>query len=191
MNQMPNPKRNPRWCLRALLACLLGAQLLCAQATARESDVEAAYLFNFGKFMRTTNHPGTAFKIGILGTNPFGSKLVQLTAQEMIDGRPMKVVEIAKPEDARTCDILFVDESDRARMERDLEQLGNASVLTVSTSPDFLKEGGMIQFVVQQNRVRFAVNLDAATRAHIQLSSELLKVAVSVSSGSAAGEERR
>jgi hypothetical protein len=76
-------------------------------------------------------------------------------------------------------------------MERDLEQLGNASVLTVSTSPDFLEEGGMIQFVVQQNRVRFAVNLDAATRAHIQLSSELLKVAVSVSSGSAAGEERR
>jgi len=56
-------------------------------------------------------------------------------------------------------------------------------VLTVSDAPDFLKYGGMIQFVSEDNRVRFAVNLDAVNRTHIVLSSELLRVASSVTGG--------
>jgi hypothetical protein len=53
-------------------------------------------------------------------------------------------------------------------------------VLTVSDAADFLKYGGMIQFVEEDNRVRFAVNLNAVNRTHIVLSSELLRVASSV-----------
>ena len=178
-----------RWSLRpTLVACLLGAQL-GAQGIVHESDVEAAYLFNFGKFMRVPSHPGPNFKICILGTNPFGSTLDQLTAQESIDGRPMHITRMSSPEDVRSCDILFLGESDPSRIARDLEPLGDAPVLTVSTTSGFLDRGGMIQFVVQQNRVRFQVNLDAVAHAHIQLSSELLKVALTVTGTHATGKD--
>lgn len=169
---------------RAVLACLLCTQLLStqifAQTVAPESDVEAAYLFNFGKFMRTQRHTATHFTICILGVNPFGSKLTELTSRETIDGRPMQAVTITQVEEARACDIVYLGEPDPTRMESDLKQLSGSPVLTVSTMPDFLEHGGMIQFVIQQDHVRFRVNLDAVTRSNIQLSSELLKVAVSV-----------
>jgi hypothetical protein len=65
-------------------------------------------------------------------------------------------------------------------MQADLAALGKVDVLTVSDAPDFLKEGGMVQFVVVDNHVRFAVNLDAVNRTHLVLSSELLRVASAV-----------
>jgi hypothetical protein len=92
----------------------------------------------------------------------------------------MRISHVSNAEEVRSCDILFVGESEPSRIDHDLALTNGASALTVSAASDFLDHGGMIQFVVQQDRVRFRVNLAAVTRAHIQLSSELLKVAVSV-----------
>ena len=61
-----------------------------------------------------------------------------------------------------------------------LPDLANAPVLLVSDMPGFVERGGMIQFVTEGNRVRFLVNLKAAQKAGLALSSELLKVAKSV-----------
>jgi uncharacterized protein len=61
-----------------------------------------------------------------------------------------------------------------------LAAVAKSAVLTVSDFPEFLKRGGMIQFVLEGNRVRFEVNLSAAKNAGLTLSSELLKVAAAV-----------
>jgi hypothetical protein len=61
-----------------------------------------------------------------------------------------------------------------------LTSLGTASVLTVSDLPKFTQSGGMVQFVLEGDRVRFEVNAAIAERAGLTLGSELLKVAVSV-----------
>ncbi len=184
MKTLPKPRKVRRATLcNAVLACLICAQLLCAQTVAPASDVEAAYLFNFGKFMRTQRHSGTHFTICLLGVDPFGSKMAQLTSRETIDGRPMRTMAVAHADDARSCDILFLGEPDQSRMESELKQLSGYPVLTVSSTPGFLEQGGMIEFVVQQDHVRFRVNLEAVTRSNIQLSSQLLKVAVSVTGG--------
>jgi len=61
-----------------------------------------------------------------------------------------------------------------------LTSLGTASVLTVSDLPEFVRRGGMVQFVLEGNRVRFEVNLATAEHAGLTLSSELLKVATNV-----------
>jgi len=73
-------------------------------------------------------------------------------------------------------------------MREDLAILGNADVLTVSDAPDFLQHGGMIQFVLVSNHVRFAVNLEAVNHTHLVLSSELLRVASSVAGKPPTGE---
>lgn len=174
-----------KFALAALLVLILGVEvpgagLLLAQAP-RESDVEAAYLFNFAKFMHAQPHSPDFFTIGVMGKNPFGATLEQITAHEQMDGRAMRVMPVAGADDARNCDMIFVSDSEAPRLEKDLEMLQAANVLTVSNVPGFLDRGGMIQFLIVSSRVRFSVNLGAVNRSKITLSSELLKVAVSVS----------
>jgi YfiR/HmsC-like len=61
-------------------------------------------------------------------------------------------------------------------------------VLTVSDAPSFSRRGGIIEFVLSENRVRFEVNLQAAENCGLELSSQLLKVAIRVHKGLQEGE---
>jgi hypothetical protein len=83
---------------------------------------------------------------------------------------------------SETCQILYVGSSEQPRMSKELDALKDKPILTVSSLPGFMDHGGMIQFVIADNRVRFEVNLTSAARCHLTLSAELLKVAVYVNS---------
>ncbi len=154
------------------------------QAKLSEYDVKAAYLFNFGKFIRIDRIavPSRAtFDICVLGKDVLGRALTSVTQNEEIDHRKVQVRHVKDTTEAATCDIAFISGSEGDRMESDLAELRGADVLTVSDAPHFLAHGGMIQFVESANHVRFAVDLDCVKRTHLVLSSELLRVAVSVS----------
>jgi hypothetical protein len=178
------------WMRRARLVCgilmLSCLSHLCPaqpQAQLTPSDVEAAYLYNFGKFVQWPAGPGVSsqpFSICILGQDEFGRKLDALVAGETIDGRGIVIRRLPSAEAANNCQIVFIALSEEARLAKDLDVLGKKPVLTVSGIPMFLERGGMIQFLLENNRVRFAVNLPAAQQAGLVLSSELLKVAVYV-----------
>lgn len=187
----PPPPPRKRKALRvlafgiAVAAFLSGSIDLYAEAKPSEYDVKAAYLFNFGKFIRLSlpqpAAPRETFDICVFGQDPIGEILDGITANEQIDSRTVRVIRVKEATQARTCDIAYVGESEAERIESDLSVLAGADVLTVSDSPTFLARGGMIQFVLVANHVRFAVNLDAVKRTHLVLSSELLRVAYSVS----------
>jgi len=74
----------------------------------------------------------------------------------------------------------YISAAEDTHMKSDLDELRGQAILTVSDAADFLEHGGMIQFVIVANHVRFAVNLDAVRSAQLTLSSELLRVAISV-----------
>jgi len=152
-----------------------------------EYDVKAAYLFNFGKFLRQPDTvdatPRTSFDICILGRNDFAGRLEKLTANERVNGLPERVVKVPNATAARGCDILFISSSESDRINQDVADLANAPVLTVSDMPHFLEHSGMIEFEMQGNHVRFSVGLDAVNRAGLALSSELLKVSLQVTGG--------
>jgi hypothetical protein len=163
-----------------LLAAAPGAM---GQAKPSEYDVKAAYLFNFGKFLRVSGAavpPRQDFEICILGRDPIGRVLDDITASESIDKRVVRVRRVADAFAARNCDVAFISAEEGEGIAADLSAMGKADVLTVSDAPDFLKRGGMIQFVTQGDHVRFSVNLDAVGRTHLVLSSELLRVAMNV-----------
>ena len=149
-----------------------------------EFDVKAAYLFNFGKFVRFTPSDAVikrqSFDICIVGEDPLGHTLDELTANEQLDGKPVRVVRLKTAAEARGCAIAYISASEGTRVRTDLDALRGQAVLTVSDAANFLQHGGMIQFVIAANHVRFAVNLDAVRSAQLSLSSELLKVAISV-----------
>jgi hypothetical protein len=170
--------------------CVVVAAMQMMPASAQkptEYDVKAAYLFNFGKFLRQpdTLDPArqTSFDICVLGRNDFGGTLERLTANERLNGLPERVVKVPNAAAARSCAILFISSSESDRINQDVADLANAPVLTVSDMPHFLEHSGMIEFEMQGNHVRFSVGLDAVNRAGLTLSSELLKVSLQVTGG--------
>jgi hypothetical protein len=187
----PKPIRKQQFQLRKTLASrMLAAALLCclcgpdgmAQAHPTEADVKAAYLVNFGKFVRYPDAPSTTFDICLVGHDPVAPMLESGASDESIENHPVHIKQFDKAADARGCAIVFMGVSEAPRVEKDLAALQGSNALTVSDLPQFIDRGGMIQFVVQDNRVRFAVNLSSAVKARLALSSELLKVALYVNS---------
>lgn len=147
------------------------------------TDIEAAYLYNFGKFVRFPAAPTqdpASFSICILGEDRFAGALDSLIANESIEGRKIVTRRLLSPELGNHCQILYIAPSEENRVQKDLAALDKKPVLTVSSLPGFLERGGMVQFLLQNNRVRFAVNLAAAEKSGLSLSSDLLKVAVRV-----------
>lgn len=173
-------------CILLLLSCLSPLCQTQDKPAFTPYDVEAAYLYNFGKFVQWPSLPDSnsqPFSICILGQDNFGKKLDDLVAGENIQGRKIVARRLSSVEDMDQCQIIFIGLSEDNRLARDLEALQDKPVLTVSNLPDFLERGGAIQFLIQNNRVRFAVDLPAAKRARLELSSELLKVAAYVKTG--------
>ena len=168
--------------LASLLACLAVPTAIAQPPKPTEYDVKAAYLLNFGKFVRQTNggSPRSAFEICILGHDSMGPTIDELGANQTIDNLPVHIRRLTDVTEAKGCAIVFLNADEGERLREDLALLAPFDVLTVSDAPDFLERGGMIQFLLIQNHVRFAVNLNAVNHAHLVLSSELLRVASSI-----------
>ena len=167
-----------------IMSMIVAAPCLHAQKSGpSENEVKSAYLYNFGKFVEwpaTATAVGEFFPICMLGDDSFASTLATTIAGESINGKKVLVKRVAKPQEAVSCRILFISSSEQSRLKETLAALDKTSVLTVSDMPQFTRRGGMIQFVVDTNRVRFEVNLTSAERTGLTLSSQLLKVALDV-----------
>jgi YfiR/HmsC-like len=166
-----------------VLACshLVSPPSAHAQDALPEYQIKAAYLFNFLKFVEW---PDDAFTdslaplvIGIVGDDPFGDSLPQVVIGKTVQGRDLVTRKYRAGESLRGCTILFVGASEKKRIPQLLAGLHGSSVLTVADVDGFLDEGGMIQFLSENNHVRFAINVDAANRARLKISSKLLSLA--------------
>jgi hypothetical protein len=153
------------------------------QSRPTESQVKAAYLFNFGKFVRWPDARSGAddtLEICVLGKNPFGRVLDDTVKGETIGSRKVISRTLLDLQDAAGCRILFVSSSEEGHLNNILSAAKQIGALTVSDMPHFVERGGMIEFVVQDERIRFAVNAVPVEEAGLTVSSELLKVATRV-----------
>jgi YfiR/HmsC-like len=170
-------------CQWALALTILVAMLLrtAAAQSATEYQVKAAFLFNFAKFI---DWPADAFpnadaplQICVLGQDPFGRDFEQVIEDKAVNGHRLEVAHPDGVPQSRACQILFIGASEKQRVREILHGLRGASVLTVGETPGFAAMGGVINFVLDENRVRFEINVKAAERAHLKLSARLLTVA--------------
>jgi hypothetical protein len=167
-------------CLLALVL-LQGSQHVLAQAPSREYQLKAVFLYNFTQFV---DWPAHAFEnerspivIGVIGDNPFGAYLAQTVSGEKINGHPLTVQYYKNEEEIKLCHILFVNVTETKKQEQVLEEVQGKNILTVSDHPDFLKEGGMIRFVTNNNKIKLQINMDACKESKMILSSKLLRLA--------------
>jgi hypothetical protein len=170
-----------------LVMVLAGCAGLVSSVNAQKSkpgeyQVKAAYLYNFGKFVEwpATVAKDESFTICVLGDDPFGAALDATLAGEAIDSQKLVARRITNARDAAGCRILFISSSESGRIKEILTAVDKSGVLTVSDMLDFTSNGGMIQFVLKENKVRFEVNLAAGEKAGLTFSSQLLKVATDV-----------
>lgn len=151
-----------------------------AQPPSREYAVKAAFLYNFAKFVQwpaaSFFDDQTPLNVCILGEDPFGAAM-QTIQNKTVRGRKLVVHRYRQSEDLEKCHLLFICRSEKEMLSDVLEALRNCSVLTVSDMDAFAERGGVIHFIQVDNKLRFEINLDAAERAALKISSRLLKLA--------------
>ena len=188
---------------RSLGTCLLGCLLVCgfsrtvlaqygdAPVINREYKLKALFLYNFGSYVewppsafQGITHP---FVIGILGSSPVQRTLHEIAAAKRINGRRIVVEHYASAGGIKHCQILFIAR-DVSPQDRKLaiERLRDQYVLIVGESNGFAGGGAIVNFFVENNRIRFEINLDAARRHKLTISSKLLALAKIVESNGAA-----
>jgi hypothetical protein len=159
-------------------------QSIHAQEAPTEYQVKAAYLFNFLKFVEWPGDPiantNGHWVIGIVGDNPFGDDLTQIISGKTVQGHELLVRRFQPGEDLHTCHVLFISASEKKRLPSMLAALSGSSVLTVGDMDHFIESGGMIQFVMEEKRVRFAIDVGASSQARLKVSSKLLSLARTV-----------
>jgi hypothetical protein len=168
--------RGPVACALSLLLCAV--PLLPAQEESLEYRVKAAFLLNFTKFVEwPAPDPPTSsapFALCIAGEDPFGPALGEIVEGETVNGRKI-VIRHIRGDASASCSLLYVSKEEK-NVPGILASAGYG-VLTVGEGDAFLDEGGMIGFVLENKRVRFNIDLAAAQREGLKLSSRLLSVA--------------
>ena len=168
----------------AIIACLLAAGWLPGAEPAQgasEYEVKAAFVYNFAKFVEWPPNSGGATNFCVLGPEHAYSALEAVVRGKTISGRPPQVKRLNSGAEARgQCQILFIASKEAGRPAAILAALKDESILTIGESEKFLEEGGTINFLLEDDRVRFEISLPPAHRAHLAISSKLLQLATRV-----------
>jgi hypothetical protein len=177
----------PTWVRRArrLLSTafvVFGAVAMRADVS-REYQIKAAFLYNFTKFVEwpANRFPGAAapIVIGVVGGNPFEDELEKTVLDRKVNGRSIVVRVVRAAEDLRELHLVFVPAGEEQRFEEIAAGMP-VVVLTVGESSRFAVNGGMVTFVTENDKVRFAINVDQAEQAGLKISAQLQKLAITV-----------
>jgi uncharacterized protein DUF4154 len=140
--------------------------------------LKAAFLYNFAKFADWPADilaPGQKLSLCVLGDNAVADALEHTIKGHTVGNHELAVQVIDARGPIRSCHLLFVGGLD-ANIQL-IEALKGASVFTVSDRNKFAESGGVAQLILEQDRMTFAINISAAQRARLQLSSKLLSLA--------------
>ena len=146
----------------------------------REYEIKAAFLYNFVKFVEwpaeALPEANPTLNICVLGVDPFGTALESLR-NKTVKGKSLAIRRLEGVDDLGGCHVLFISSSEVKKVAEIVRALKGSSILTVGDMERFAERGGIINLVVDRNRVRFDINVGSAERARLKISSQLLKLA--------------
>jgi len=177
------------------IACVL-SQTALAQSGGdgvinREYTLKALFIYNFGSYVEWPPAVSTSdarpFVIGILGSSPVKSTLREIAVTKTINGRRIIVEEFSSADAVKPCQILFIARNAGSQdQQRAVERMRREPVLIVGESAGFATQGAVVNFYVEANKIRFEINVEAARRHQLTISSKLLALAKIVESNGAA-----
>jgi hypothetical protein len=165
----------------ALSLLFISLPLPAQTYTPPEYRAKANYLVNFPRFvewpLEALPQEKAAFLVCVFGDFPFGTFLAEITRGATVHNRPIEIRWVRKPQELSFCQILFISHSEQKRYSQVLDAVHDHVVLTVGETPEFLTAGGILSFSTQQGALQFDVNLEAADKARLKISSRLLALA--------------
>jgi hypothetical protein len=165
---------------RAMLLGILAGGI-CRGQVFNEYQVKAAFLYAFAKFVewppKAFSSASAEIAICVLGDYPFGTFLDDAVRGKSVDGRSLAVYRLTDFPAGHECKILFIATSEHRRMAAVLTSAATSGVLTVGDTAEFASEGGVIGLQLDGQRIRLSVNLTAAERAKVRISSRVLSLA--------------
>jgi hypothetical protein len=170
-----------RWlqtCLAVVLTMPLGIRVGAQGATA--PALKAAFLYNFAKFAQWPVEVlalKQTLSLCVVGDSAVAEALEQTIKGQGIDSHPLTVEIVKADGPIHGCHLLYVSGLDRKQAGQLLSSMKNSAAFTVSDGERFAQMGGVAQLIPDSNRLRFAINPEAARRARLRISSKLLTVA--------------
>jgi hypothetical protein len=157
-------------------------------STSSEYLIKAGFIYNFANLVEW---PVTSFAqadspivIAILGQDHFGAILDRVLDGKKVNGRRFVIKRLRSVSELmrstptlKECQVLYVSSSELSHVNEAIQLVKGLPILTIGEIPGFAKSGGIINLVVEDNRVRFEVNVDAARQAELNISSRLLALA--------------
>ncbi len=174
-----HPRTGRSWLLAALLL-LLGAPTVASTQTASASALRAAFVFNFAKF---TEWPADALPADapavfcIIDDPEMADTLERLMKGHTVGGHRTVVRRAASNQDLTSCHVLYIADLDAKRATALLNVVQHAPVLTVADFENFAELGGVANLFIEDGKMRFAINVDAASKSRLHVSSRLLTLA--------------
>jgi hypothetical protein len=178
---------------RVLSRLVIGAAMLLAAAAparaqervANEAELKAAFVYRivlFAEWPAASLPAGAAFQICLQGSDPAWIAAFETLEGKKVQGRALAPLRrVARGDDLRSCQVLFVPEREHRKPVVTLPGL-----LTIGEADAFAEAGGVVGFLRQGAQLRFDINRDAAAQAQLRLPTELLKVARTVIEGGGA-----
>jgi len=146
-----------------------------------EAKLKAAYIFHFLQFVEW---PDSAFAnenspivLAVLGKDPFGKILDETIESEKIGKRQVIIKRIGSFNELGACHVLYISTSEGNIYKNILKHVGVSPVLTISDIDNFGLAGGDINFYIEENKVRFAINVQGVKESDLKISSKLLRLA--------------
>jgi hypothetical protein len=161
-----------------------GSSIVLARGSGQRVDeyvLKAAILYNVAKFVEW---PPEAFKtaddpirICVLGQGRLTSALDESVPGKRAVGRAIAIAAIEQAGDAGNCQIVFIGASEQKRLRSILAALPAQTILTIGETGGFAEQGGMVNLKLEDAKVRLEINVEAAGRARLRISSKLLSLA--------------
>lgn len=147
----------------------------------REYEIKAAFIYNFAQFTvwpdKAFASDDSPFVVAVVGQDPFNHALESACEGKSIAGHPMEVRHIDSLDQIEGCHLLFVPETEDDHLDDIFKVVADRPILTVGESPKFPWAGGTIRFLIEDHKMRFEVNPDAAAKAALRISSKLMSLA--------------
>ncbi|MGE3277109.1 MAG: YfiR family protein [Vicinamibacterales bacterium] len=160
--------------------------VLLAQDAPAEYQLKAAFVSKFAEFVEwppVALDGRDSVDLCVAEPSPFGTALRDLVAGTQLRGRTLVAREVSAPDGIDTCHVLFVPAAPSLGRQAWLARASTRPILTIGDTPGFLEDGGILNLLVVDDRIRFDVDLVASTRAGLRLSSQLLQLALHVHGG--------
>ena len=168
-----------------LLVC--GTLLFAPSRASAQSDdgseyqVKLAFLYNFAQFVQwppeAFSSPTAPLMLCVAGPDPFKGEIEQGLRGRTANGHRIQILRLKPEDDPRACQVIFVRASEEKAARKILAVLKGSNTLTVGESTGFAARGGIINLTLDENKLRFEINLGSAMQTELKISSRLLALA--------------